>query len=79
MTEKTGLKAIVPSGKEVGLLVVQGFGLFLTVSGMIGMSFILGPLNHILKSIFQFGYLSNIINLVDIVLTAAVLAFPDGQ
>jgi len=40
--------SIVPSGKEIGFMVVRGFGLFLSVSGMVGMALILGPLNHIL-------------------------------
>jgi hypothetical protein len=49
MSEKTGLKSIMPSGKEIGFMVVRGFGLFLSVSGMVGMALILGPLNHILQ------------------------------
>ena len=48
MSEQTGLKAIIPSGKEIGFMVIRGFGLFLSVSGMVGMALILGPLNHIL-------------------------------
>jgi hypothetical protein len=48
MAEKTGLKGIMPSGKEIGFMVVRGFGMFLSVSGMVGMTLILGPLNHIL-------------------------------
>jgi len=51
MSEKTGLQAIMPSGKEVGLMVLGGFGLFLTVSGMVGITLILGPLNHILQDL----------------------------
>ena len=51
MSEKTGLKALMPSGKEIGFLVLEGFGLFLTVSGMVGITLILGPLNHILQDL----------------------------
>lgn len=49
MSEKTGLNSIIPSGKEIGFIVIRGFGLFLSVSGMVGMALILGPLNHILQ------------------------------
>ena len=49
MSEKTGLTSIVPSGKEIGFMVIRGFGLFLSVSGMVGMALILGPLNHIIQ------------------------------
>ena len=49
MSEKTGLMSIIPSGKEIGFMVIRGFGLFLSVSGMVGMTLILGPLNHILQ------------------------------
>ncbi len=49
MSSPTGSASIVPSGKEVGLMVVRGFGMFLSVSGMAGMALILGPLNHILQ------------------------------
>jgi hypothetical protein len=48
MSEKTGLKGIMPGGKEIGFMVIRGFGLFLSVSGMVGIALILGPLNHIL-------------------------------
>lgn len=48
MSEKTGLMSIVPSGKEIGFMVVRGFGLFLSVSGMAGITIVIGPLNHIL-------------------------------
>jgi hypothetical protein len=49
MSGSSGFASIVPSGKEVGLMVVRGFGMFLSVSGMAGMALILGPLNHILQ------------------------------
>ena len=48
MSEKTGLQSIMPSGKEIGFMALRGFGLFLSVSGMVGMTLILGPLNHII-------------------------------
>ncbi len=51
MSEKTGLKSIVPGGKEIGFMVLRGSGLFLSVSGMVGMTLILGPLNHILQDL----------------------------
>jgi len=48
MGEKSGSKSVIPGGREIGFMVLRGFGLFLSVSGMAGMSLILGPLNHIL-------------------------------
>jgi len=51
MSEKTGSTSIVPSGKEIGFMVIRGFGLFLSVSGMVGMALILGPLNHIMQDL----------------------------
>ena len=51
MSEKTGLASVVPGGKEIGFMVIRGFGLFLSVSGMVGMALILGPLNHIIQDI----------------------------
>ncbi len=51
MSGSSGLASIVPGGREVGLMVVRGFGLFLSVSGMVGMALILGPLNHILQDL----------------------------
>ena len=49
MEGKTGLKSIVPGKNAIGLMVERGFGLFLTVSGMVGITLVAGPLNHILK------------------------------
>lgn len=46
-----GANKMIPSGKEILFLVVRGFGLFLTVTGMIGMTFILGPLNLIMQDL----------------------------
>jgi hypothetical protein len=51
MGGNTGLKSIMPGNKAIGLMVVRGFGLFLTVSGMVGIALIAGPLNHILKDL----------------------------
>ena len=51
MGGKNGLKTIMPGNKAIGLMVVRGFGLFLTVSGMVGIALIAGPLNHILKDL----------------------------
>ena len=48
MSEKTGLMSIMPSGKEIGFMVVAGFGLFLSVSGMVGITLVVGPLKDIL-------------------------------
>jgi len=41
MGEKSGLKAMMPSKKEIGFMVIEGFGLFLTVTGMVRTSNIL--------------------------------------
>ena len=51
MNEKTGMKSMMPGGKEIGFMVVKGFGTFLLVSGMVGITFILGPLNHIIQDL----------------------------
>jgi hypothetical protein len=51
MSEKTGLMSIIPSGKEVGFIVMKGIGLFFSASGMVGMALILGPLNLILQDL----------------------------
>lgn len=51
MSEKAGLKSILPSGKGIGFMVLRGFGLFLSVSGMAGIALILGPLNHIVRDL----------------------------
>lgn len=51
MSEKSGLKSIVPGGREIGFMVLRGFGLFLSVSGMVGITLILGPLNHIVQDL----------------------------
>ena len=54
MAQESGLKALMPSGKEIAWMVVRGFGMFLSVSGMVGMALILGPLNHIMLDL-DFG------------------------
>ena len=41
----------IPGPKAIALMVVRGFGLFLTVTGMVGLALILGPLNHVLKDL----------------------------
>ncbi len=51
MNEKTGLQSIIPSKKEIGLMALRGFGLFLTISGMVGITIILGPLNYIVRDL----------------------------
>jgi hypothetical protein len=51
MTQKKSGKSIIPSGKEIGFMVVRGFGLFLSVSGMAGIALVLGPLNSIIKDL----------------------------
>ena len=45
------MKGMIPSKKEIGFMVIEGFGLFLTVTGMVGITFILGPLNHVIKDL----------------------------
>lgn len=50
MNEKKGIKSIIPSWKAIVFMVVRGFGLFLSVSGMVGMTFILGPLDRVLTA-----------------------------
>jgi len=43
------MKLSIPSGKEIGFMALQGFGMFFTVTGMAGISLILGPLNQIVR------------------------------
>lgn len=43
------MKLTVPSGKQIGFMALQGFGMFFTITGMTGISLILGPLNMIVK------------------------------
>jgi hypothetical protein len=43
------MKLTVPSGKQIGFMALQGFGMFFTITGMAGISLILGPLNMIVK------------------------------
>jgi len=51
MEGQTGLRSIVPGKNEIGLMVLRGFGLFLTVSGMVGITLVAGPLNHVLTDL----------------------------
>ena len=51
MNGKTGLKSIIPGKKAVGLMVLRGFGLFLTISGMVGITLVVGPLSHIVQDL----------------------------
>ena len=51
MSQSKGSKSIIPSGKAIGFMVVKGFGLFLSVSGMAGIALILGPLNSVIKDL----------------------------
>jgi len=51
MSEKKGIKSIIPSGKAIGFMVIRGFGLFLSVSGMVGITLVLGPLNSVIKDL----------------------------
>ncbi len=48
MAEKTGLKALIPSKKAIVWMVIRGFGQFFSVTGMAGITLVLGPLNEIL-------------------------------
>lgn len=48
MSQNGGLRSIIPSKKAIAFMVLRGFGLFLSVSGMVGMTLIAGPLNHVL-------------------------------
>ncbi len=51
MSEKKNSKSIIPGWKAIGFMVIRGFGLFLSVSGMAGIALILGPLNSVIKDL----------------------------
>ena len=51
MSQSKGIKSIIPSGKAIGFMVVRGFGLFLSVSGLAGIAIVLGPLNSVIKDL----------------------------
>ena len=51
MSQGKGLKSIIPSWKAIGFMVIRGFGLFLSVSGMAGIAIVLGPLNSVVKGL----------------------------
>ena len=44
-------KSIIPGWKAIGFMVVRGFGLFLSVSGMAGIAIVLGPLNSVVRDL----------------------------
>jgi hypothetical protein len=51
MSQSKGIKSIIPGKKAIGFMVLRGFGLFLSVSGMVGIALVTGPLNSILKDL----------------------------
>ena len=51
MTQSKGVKSIIPGKKAIGFMVVRGFGLFLSVSGMAGITLVLGPLDRVIKGL----------------------------
>jgi len=51
MSQEKGIKSIIPSGKAIGFMVIRGFGLFLSVSGMAGIALILGPLDSVIRDL----------------------------
>jgi asparagine N-glycosylation enzyme membrane subunit Stt3 len=51
MSQGKSGKSIIPSGKAIGFMVIRGFGLFLSVSGMVGITLVLGPLDSIIKGL----------------------------
>lgn len=48
MAQAKGMKSIIPSKKAIGFMVLRGFGMFLSVTGMAGITLVLGPLDRIL-------------------------------
>ena len=51
MAQSKGSKPIVPGWKAIGFMVIRGFGLFLSVSGMAGIALVLGPLNSVIRDL----------------------------
>jgi len=51
MSQSKSGKSIIPSGKAIGFMVIRGFGLFLSVSGMAGIAIVLGPLNSVVRDL----------------------------
>jgi hypothetical protein len=49
MSQSKGVKSIIPGKKAIGFMVVRGFGLFLSVSGMAGIALVLGPLDRVIE------------------------------
>jgi hypothetical protein len=48
MSQSKGIKSIIPGKKAIGFMVLRGFGLFLSVSGMVGMTLVIGPLDLVI-------------------------------
>jgi uncharacterized membrane protein len=38
----------IPGPKAIAFMVLRGFGQFFLVTGMVGITFVIGPLNHII-------------------------------
>ena len=51
MNQNKRSKSIIPGKKAIAFMVLRGFGLFLSVSGMAGIALVAGPLNHVLKDL----------------------------
>ena len=51
MSQSKGIKSIIPGKKAIGFMVLRGFGLFLSVSGLAGIAIVLGPLNSVIKDL----------------------------
>jgi hypothetical protein len=84
--EKTSIKIIlfhqVQDKRIIAFMVLKGFGTFIIVTGLIGLSFILGPLNLIVKFEFtpMFGNIiySTVFCLVLCVIGGALEFFADA-
>ena len=51
MSQSRSNKSIIPGWKAIGFMVIRGFGLFLSVSGMAGIALVLGPLNSVVRGL----------------------------
>jgi hypothetical protein len=84
--EKTSIKIVlfhqVQDKRIIAFMVLKGFGTFIIVTGLIGLSFILGPLNLIVKFEFtpMFGNIiySTVFCLVLCVIGGALEFFADA-
>ncbi|VVB60630.1 Uncharacterised protein [uncultured archaeon] len=84
--EKTSIKTVlfhqVQDKRIIAFMVIKGFGTFVIVTGLIGLSFIIGPLNLIVKFEFTplFGSVvySTIFCLVLCVIGGAIEFFADA-